>query len=174
MEGHRSRGLCFNCNEKIILIGSNRWRTRWIRGIARFGTDNTCIWGTINGVPFFVLVDSGSTHCYLDTNVANKLKVPIKKPVALWVTVANGKNLPWTRVCRNVNIRLLAAPMTKWSWTRCQSHRGAIIPLSSCPKRWDWATMRWYAWEGSHSTQQLSILIPSNLKSDDTWRFCID
>ncbi|XP_073050542.1 transposon Ty3-G Gag-Pol polyprotein isoform X1 [Primulina eburnea] len=62
--------------------------------------------GAINGIPVLVLIDSGSTHCFLDTNLAEKLKLPIENPAALWVTVASGKKLSCAGVCRNINIQL--------------------------------------------------------------------
>ncbi|KAF2319881.1 hypothetical protein GH714_019957 [Hevea brasiliensis] len=62
--------------------------------------------GNWNGETVFILIDSGSTHSFIDSHLAAKLPVQIDKKVGLRVMVANCETLSSPGTCRNVSLRL--------------------------------------------------------------------
>ena len=50
-------------------------------------------------MPLLVLIDSGSTHNFLSTNLAKKLNCPLQAVMSVKVTVANGADLHCTACC---------------------------------------------------------------------------
>ena len=55
--------------------------------------------GCYKGMPLLVLIDSGSTHNFLSTNLAKKLNCPLQAVKSVKVTVANGADLHCTAWC---------------------------------------------------------------------------
>ena len=55
--------------------------------------------GTYRGRPLFVLIDYGSTHNFLSTKVAKRVKCPLQPVSNIKVIVANGQDLCLTMVC---------------------------------------------------------------------------
>ncbi|GKA27552.1 immune-associated nucleotide-binding protein 9 [Tanacetum coccineum] len=47
-----------------------------------------------------ILIDSGSTHNFLDSNTAKRLGCPLRNTYPLQVTVANGNNMMSSKMCR--------------------------------------------------------------------------
>ncbi|KVH88247.1 hypothetical protein Ccrd_024339 [Cynara cardunculus var. scolymus] len=47
--------------------------------------------GKIDGQPLIILINSGSTHSFVDESLIRKLRVPIENKANLQVTVANGE-----------------------------------------------------------------------------------
>lgn len=114
MEEQRSRGLCFNCEE--LFVPGHRCERLFrlevvedsdleeeadksnsddpgislhaITGISHAQTMQ--ITGYIHSMPFRVLIDSGSTHCFLDTNLASQLNLEITQRGDISVKVAMG------------------------------------------------------------------------------------
>ena len=55
--------------------------------------------GCYKGMPLLVLIDSGSTHNFLSTNLAKKLNCPLQAVKSVKVAVANGADLHCTAWC---------------------------------------------------------------------------
>lgn len=49
-----------------------------------------------------VLVDSGSTHSFLDPALALNLNLPLEEALALTVTIANGDKMACNKICRQL------------------------------------------------------------------------
>ncbi|CAM8998680.1 unnamed protein product [Rhodiola kirilowii] len=60
----------------------------------------------IQGQPVLVLVDSGSTHNFVQTRTARFLKLPIEPSNHLSVTVGNGEEMKCEGVCREVPVTI--------------------------------------------------------------------
>lgn len=138
MEERRSKGLCYNCDEKnapghrykrlFLLEGIEKDEPydkdpheemeaedagAYIHALSNPGGAKTMqIWGEILGHNLRVLIDSGSTHCFVDTLTANKLGLTIATRPPLHVSVANGGQLRCSGVSRNVQIVLGSANFT--------------------------------------------------------------
>lgn len=56
--------------------------------------------GMVEGKPLHILIDSGSTHNFLDLNLAKKLGCELEKIVPQAVTVANGNHIACQHKCR--------------------------------------------------------------------------
>lgn len=67
--------------------------------------------GFIKSQPVTILVDSGSTHSYLNSKIAKKLNLPITKSKNYEVTVANGEKLQGSGQDCVMPIYLLLLPM---------------------------------------------------------------
>nr|GEX48115.1 hypothetical protein [Tanacetum cinerariifolium] len=79
--------------------------------------------GTVGKHVVHILVDCGSTHNFLDKNVAQKLGCPIRPTVPLAVTVADGNNLLTTSECKNF----------KWKFGNNEfSTDVMLLPLGGC------------------------------------------
>ncbi|CAM8926575.1 unnamed protein product [Rhodiola kirilowii] len=65
--------------------------------------------GSIRGQPILVLVDSGSTHNFLQSCVATFLKLVIEPSAHLSVTVGNGDEMKCEGVCRDVPVNINGA-----------------------------------------------------------------
>lgn len=59
--------------------------------------------GTLKRRPILILIDSGSTHSFLDSKLANDCKVPLIQIAPVPVTVADGRQLTVTRKCNGCN-----------------------------------------------------------------------
>lgn len=58
--------------------------------------------GWINKKGIVVLVDSGSTHSFVDPMIIHQLNLPTETTSTLNVTVANGEQLQCDQICRNL------------------------------------------------------------------------
>lgn len=58
--------------------------------------------GTINHQIIVILIDSGSTHSFVDPNVARKVRLPVHEKSKI-VQVANGDTLPCRGCCKAVS-----------------------------------------------------------------------
>ena len=52
-----------------------------------------------------VLIDTGSTHSFIDVNVARKAKLPVEEG-HLVVRVANGDTLPCLGCCKEIPLKI--------------------------------------------------------------------
>lgn len=57
--------------------------------------------GAIGTRSLHILVDSGSTHNFLDEKLATKLNYPLQEIREMRVKVANGNQVPCKKVCPN-------------------------------------------------------------------------
>jgi hypothetical protein len=62
--------------------------------------------GRINGQQLVILIDSGSTHNFLDTNLAMKARILLDKDCRIRVKVANGKEVISEGKCSAVHLQL--------------------------------------------------------------------
>jgi hypothetical protein len=60
----------------------------------------------INGVSLVALVDSGSTHTFIQEGLVDKLGLTVERRTGLSVKVANGDRVPSMGVCRQVAISI--------------------------------------------------------------------
>jgi hypothetical protein len=60
----------------------------------------------INGVSLVALVDSGSTHTFIQEGLVSKLGIMVERRTGLSIKVANGDRVPSTGVCRQVAISI--------------------------------------------------------------------
>lgn len=132
MEARRAKGLCFNCDEAFI-PGHRCKKLFWLEGIEDMMEDEVGedvddeqegvvgaslnvikwsdnaktlqIWGRILHSSALVLIDSGSTHCFIDTSLAKSLHLPIQGQ-QLRVAVANGGQLQCSGLSSNVQVQL--------------------------------------------------------------------
>lgn len=56
--------------------------------------------GLIHKREIIILVDSGSTHNFVDPALVHQLKLPTETVCPLQVTVANGEQLSFNQLCR--------------------------------------------------------------------------
>ncbi|XP_068639396.1 uncharacterized protein [Aristolochia californica] len=119
MEEHRSKGLCYNCDE-LYTFGHQCKKLFWlevkdeeeaksseveqleveepaislhtITGLQSTTTMQVC--ALVNEEPLLSLVDSGSTHNLLSFTAAKFLKLPIQLWPVASVFVANGEKVP--------------------------------------------------------------------------------
>jgi hypothetical protein len=66
----------------------------------------------VHGVPLEALVDSGSTHSFVDATTPDRLGLHIEELPGLIVGVANGDRVPALGVCRDISIRIDAEDFT--------------------------------------------------------------
>ena len=59
--------------------------------------------GKVKDDNLLILIDSGSTHSFLDEGFARRLKCPLKGTQPLSVTVANGNRVIGESVCLRFN-----------------------------------------------------------------------
>lgn len=62
--------------------------------------------GSIMGEQMVILVDSDSSHNFIDLALIPKLKLPVDSSINLRVKVANGQCLKSGRLCRTMNLKL--------------------------------------------------------------------
>ena len=56
--------------------------------------------------PLHILIDSGSTHTFLDIDMAKKLGCKVEKIGPMRVDVANGNSLAYVSVCKGLSWNL--------------------------------------------------------------------
>ena len=79
--------------------------------------------GKVKTTPLHILIDSESTHNFLNLATAKRLHCKLKKMPPLQVVVANGQQLVCTSVCHNFAWSLLGEVFTT---------DVMLIPLGSC------------------------------------------
>lgn len=84
--------------------GSTKVSLYIIRGSQTPQTMKVKAW--INQVPLTVLIDSGSTHNFLNLYIAKKAGLLVKKGIKLKVSVAHGKRMPWFERCDEVKMKV--------------------------------------------------------------------
>lgn len=128
-EEKRARGECFWCPEKYSPTHNCKFKHLYVLEIGveeevgecsnsseMEGVDPQISIHALMGVPSFstmkvigtigtrqlqILIDSGSTHNFLNSSLAEKLKCPTKQLPAMSITVANGNKLPCTTLCQD-------------------------------------------------------------------------
>lgn len=130
MEARRAKGLCFNCDEsyvqghrckKLLEISEDleaevdtgttgrieETEEASIHTITGAKHPKTMqVLGHINQTLINILVDSGSTHCFIDNSMAIALGLHVQRRDSLKVTVANGGHLQCSGFSPNVHIKL--------------------------------------------------------------------
>lgn len=92
------------------LAGSQNFQTMRVKGV-------------IQNRVVYILVDSGSTHNFLDVNLAKELGCNIETISAQAITVADGNNIPCNQVCKGLE------------WTMSNNKfitEAMLIPLGGC------------------------------------------
>ncbi|XP_071924641.1 uncharacterized protein [Coffea arabica] len=99
----RERGLCFKCSEPYTLGHlENELMEVSIHALAGGGKHKTIrIKGLVQGRAITALVDSGSTHCFVDEQLAKSLKLATQGET-LTVRVANGEKLQSRNITKPV------------------------------------------------------------------------
>ncbi|KAL2931387.1 Retrotransposon-derived protein PEG10 [Bienertia sinuspersici] len=111
--------------------------------------------GLYNQTPLHILIDSGSTHNFLDLGVAKKLSLTLEPISPQAVTVADGNHLACQYVCKNFSWRMHNVVFTS---------DVLIIPLGGCDMvlgvQWlsELGTVKWdfkklmmeFEFQGSH------------------------
>ncbi|KAF2310230.1 hypothetical protein GH714_007321 [Hevea brasiliensis] len=98
MQKRRADGLCFNCDEKFVP------GTGW----SSAGTMRVAI--QINSIELIALIDSGSTHNFINEKIAEILKLPGKPTKPFNVKVADGTPLICDSKFRNIPFSLQGIP----------------------------------------------------------------
>ncbi|KAD2393740.1 hypothetical protein E3N88_40717 [Mikania micrantha] len=70
-----------------------------IMGVHSFSTMR--VKGSIGTKPLHILIDSGSTHNFLNLDLALKMKCPVKPVATMNITIADGNKMPCTQLCEN-------------------------------------------------------------------------
>jgi len=70
-----------------------------LNGISTYCTKR--VTGRVKNSPIHILIDSGSTHNFLDLSTAKRLHCEVKKIPPLQVGVANGQQMQCTSMCKN-------------------------------------------------------------------------
>ncbi|KAH9753704.1 hypothetical protein KPL71_015173 [Citrus sinensis] len=89
MQRHRVMGLCFNCNDRFT-AGHKCTQPQ----LLLLETPRTMrVTATVGPYEIMVLIDSGSTHNFISSRMANMLRLPIIPTAGFLVRVANGETL---------------------------------------------------------------------------------
>jgi hypothetical protein len=140
MKERRERGLCYNYDEKFRPGHKSKSLTLFlIDGNDYFDEDMDCsldsdviphpeislhviagatnpqtmrVPGYYHNKPLYILLDSGSTHNFLDPSVASKLNFSISYKTSFDVRVANGERLYSEGQCQNIFIDIQGVPVT--------------------------------------------------------------
>ncbi|KAJ3684733.1 hypothetical protein LUZ61_013897 [Rhynchospora tenuis] len=130
MAERRQKGLCFNCDEQYarghkckrlfwlevmddddqedsLLQHTNETPNISLHALTGIGTSQTMkLQVCVNNSTFIALVDSGSTHNFLSSAAACKLKAELVHRPGVRVRVANGDHLPTAGFCAALNIQI--------------------------------------------------------------------
>ncbi|XP_076928786.1 uncharacterized protein LOC143592869 [Bidens hawaiensis] len=144
----RARGECFGCTEKYSathqcknkqLFSIEVWEVEEesgepvlqefldpqislnaIMGVSLYSTMK--VTGSTCTKPLHILIDSGSTHNFLDEKIAYKMRCPTKEMPSMKITIADGNVMSCTKVCENVQWMMQG----KWFKTNV-----LLIPLTN-------------------------------------------
>ncbi|XP_019179173.1 PREDICTED: uncharacterized protein LOC109174389 [Ipomoea nil] len=110
--GHRCRGPTFNIIEEVELgeiveepvVGEDtgEGEVSLCAVVGREGMNTIKLLGKIQKQQIVILVESGSTHSFLDPKILNQLRKEAVKASPLTVTVANGEKMVCDTVCNNL------------------------------------------------------------------------
>jgi hypothetical protein len=76
-----------------------------LHALASIRTDKTLLLSImIKGERLLALLDTGSTHNFLNGDTMRRLELPMEGGEHLWVTIANGDHLPCTGMAHDVPI----------------------------------------------------------------------
>jgi hypothetical protein len=117
----RVQGLCFHCDEKSIPSYREECKRLFIIEVASDPTDPTIslhaltgiqphssktmqLWVQIDDATIMALLDSGSTHNFLDTAIAEHIGLAPQAATSFCVTVASGDRLDCSRRYTNLDI----------------------------------------------------------------------
>ena len=70
------------------------------------GCQTIKVWGKIGRYPIFILIDSGSTHNFLNAELVNKLGCSTSPIKPLAVEAANGGTMSCTALCKNLQWKM--------------------------------------------------------------------
>ncbi|PIN25218.1 hypothetical protein CDL12_02037 [Handroanthus impetiginosus] len=109
-----------DCAEEV-LFDDGRVSLNAING--HVSSESIRLWGNIEGKEVNILLDSGSTHCFIDVGVAQLLKTKKEYITPLMISIAGGKKLISRMVC----------PELKWSIQNTEFvHPVKVIKLGGC------------------------------------------
>ena len=76
-----------------------------VHTLAGYSTSQT-MWfnGSIKHQPVTILIDSNSTNHFLDVKIAKRISLSMEQPKKFDVKIADGRSLPSTGKCSNVEI----------------------------------------------------------------------
>lgn len=135
MQKRRAQGLCFNCNEKftfghkcqrpqlLLLEGDGDFKECIeeeedqterpaepeisLHALTGWSTPRTMrVMARIGSVELAVLIDSGSTHNFISSKIADKLQLPVIPTEMFTVRVANGNKLQCRGRYENIEVHL--------------------------------------------------------------------
>uniref|UniRef100_A0A2N9G868 Reverse transcriptase domain-containing protein n=1 Tax=Fagus sylvatica TaxID=28930 RepID=A0A2N9G868_FAGSY len=99
MSERRKKGLCYNCDEK--------WSTNHKCKTMKFTSPFTMrVVACINGRKAVMLIDTGSTHNFLDCDLAKSLKFGIDTNSCFGVKVANGEVIRTKGECKDIQFKV--------------------------------------------------------------------
>ncbi|GKB92246.1 putative mitochondrial protein [Tanacetum coccineum] len=187
MEEKRAKNLCFYCDQRYVpghkCTGQDE--TSQLNQILAEGPHISLhalneiqgyqtlrVVGMVGKIPVHILIDTGSTHNFIDVNVAKKVGCPVKSSCLPQVSVAGGKTLiipnclppkrghdhkiPLKEGTQPINIRPYRHPPTQ---------KDAIE--SMVKELLDSGVIR-------HSQSSFSSPVVMVKKKDGSWRMCID
>ncbi|KAH9735040.1 hypothetical protein KPL71_017615 [Citrus sinensis] len=140
IQRRRAQGLCFNCNEKfttghrctkaqLLILEAEEESEETLEtvpteeasydpkitfyALTGWTTPQTmCVKAKIGPYEIIVLIDSGSTHNFISTRLANVLKLPIVPTTAFPVKVANSEKLACQGKFENIQILIQDIPFS--------------------------------------------------------------
>ncbi|KAF5459088.1 hypothetical protein F2P56_023075 [Juglans regia] len=109
--------------------------------------------GSIKGEQVVILLDSGSSHNFIDTALASKLQLPVDYLVNLKVRVANGQGLNNEGLCRTVQLKVqgnvLQLPLHLLELAGCDIFLGVQWLEILGPIMWDFSKLLMsFMWKG--------------------------
>ncbi|KAF5454428.1 hypothetical protein F2P56_024094 [Juglans regia] len=109
--------------------------------------------GRIKGEQVVILLDSGSSHNFIDTSLASKLQLPVDYLVNLKVRVANGQGLNSEGLCRTVQLKVqgnvLQLPLHLLELAGCDIVLGVQWLETLGPIMWDFSKLLMsFMWKG--------------------------
>jgi len=137
-----------------------------LNGISTFCTMR--VTGRVKNSPIHILIDSGSTHNFLDISTAKKLHCEVKKIPPLQVGVANGQQMQCTAMCKNfawsIMGRTFFTDVMLVSLGNWEMVLGVHWLSSLGPILWDFAKLRMeFQYEGQR------VVLRGTQKSDMEW-----
>ncbi|KAD3067067.1 hypothetical protein E3N88_34947 [Mikania micrantha] len=125
-----SQGLCYKCDEKHTTDHKCRPSPQLLffdespvevkhqsaisyNALAGGNSPSTLRFtGLVKGKPVQVLLDGGSTHCFVQTRVAKFLNLVIESITPFSVLVGSGEQLPYSGIVKNVELTIQNSPIT--------------------------------------------------------------
>ncbi|GAV88904.1 RVP_2 domain-containing protein [Cephalotus follicularis] len=116
MEAKREKGLCFNCDEKFSV--GHRCKGRMSLLLLEGALDDSDVAevleseqtlrlnGVVNGKAICILIDGGSTHNFIQAQVASYLGLAITQSQHFTVQVGNGQSLSCLGLCSQVQVTM--------------------------------------------------------------------